>query len=63
MTRQHSRKKYVNEEQKAEVTLYAVTDDSKVYTELPEIVVPEERYLVVEYTRETKKDGSLMSTS
>lgn len=50
-------KKYVNEEQKAEVTLYAVTDDSKVYTELPEIVVPEERYLVVEYTRETKKDG------
>lgn len=50
-------KKYVNGEEKAEVTLYAITDDSKVYTELPEIVVPKERYLVVEYKRETKKDG------
>ncbi len=32
-------------------TLYFMADDTKVYTELPEIVVLADRYLVVEYAR------------
>lgn len=50
-------KKYVNADAAEEVTLYTVYDDPVIYTELPEIKVAEARYLVVEYTRETKKDG------
>lgn len=52
-----STKVFNNTEKKEAVTLYAVTDDAKVYTELPEIKEVKERYLVVEYARETKKDG------
>lgn len=49
---------YINTDEAAEVTLFIVSDDgAKIYTELPEIKEVKERYLVVEYTRETKKDG------
>ena len=50
-------KTFVNKDAAEEVTLYTVYDDQTIYTELPEIKIAEPRYLVVEYTRETKKDA------
>lgn len=53
---QDTTRNYVIEGENDSVTLYIVKDDgSKIYTELPEIVVAEKRYLVVEYVR---KNGS-----
>lgn len=43
---------FVNKDKAKEVTLYIIADDNKVYTELPEIVEQEERYLIVEYKRD-----------
>lgn len=50
-------KTFVNEDKKENVTLYTLYDDPKIYTELPEIEFPDPRYLVVEYIRDTQKDG------
>lgn len=46
---------FENSDKAKDVTLYLVADDTTVYTELPEIVEQEDRYLVVEYKR---NDGS-----
>lgn len=43
---------FVNKDKAKEVALYIIADDNKVYTELPEIVEQEERYLIVEYKRD-----------
>lgn len=43
---------FVNKDKAKEVTLYIIADDNKVYTELPEIVEQEDRYLIVEYKRD-----------
>lgn len=55
---QENNRYYINTDEADEVSLYIVSNDgAKIYTELPEIQEVKERYLVVEYTRETKKDG------
>lgn len=57
-TWQETNRYYTNTDESENVTLYIVSNDSaKVYTELPEIQEVRDRYLVVEYTRETKQDG------
>ena len=42
---------YSNHDAAEAVTLYIMADDPNIYTELPEVVILEDRYLVVEYTR------------
>ena len=55
-TWQDATRTYSNKEKAENTTLYIVyADGAKIYTELPEIKAVEERYLVVEYTR---NDGS-----
>ena len=44
-------KSYDNEQKQENVTLYLVNGDASVYTELPEIVERESRYVIVEYDR------------
>lgn len=44
-------KSYDNEQKQENVTLYLVNGDASVYTELPEIVERESRYVIVEYNR------------
>lgn len=44
-------KNYDNEQKQENVTLYLVNGDASVYTELPEIVERESRYVIVEYDR------------
>lgn len=56
-TWQETNRYFINTDETDEVTLYIVSSDSnKIYTKLPEIQEVKDRYLVVEYTRETKKD-------
>lgn len=55
-TWQDSERNYNNEAKAEAVTLYLVEEDKTVYTELPEIVEKVQRYAVLEYTREDKKE-------
>lgn len=44
-------KSYDNEQKQENVTLYLVNGDTKAYTEIPDIVERESRYVIVEYSR------------